>query len=120
MRRFVGEGSELLTTITNDAWFGRSSAAYQHFEQAMMRAVEEGRYLVRAANTGISGVVDPYGRVLASTRLFDTAVLVEEVRYLRARTVYSRVGDLMAYLSLALTVLAVVAVRRPAGDRRRR
>jgi len=45
---------------------------------------------------------------------------VEEVRYLRARTVYSRVGDLMAYLSLALTVLAVVAVRRPAGDRRRR
>ena len=58
-------GSELLTTITNDAWYGRSSAAYQHWEQASMRAIENGRYLVRAANTGISGFVDPYGRVLS-------------------------------------------------------
>ena len=59
-------GSQLLATITNDAWFGRSSAAYQHFEQGAIRAVEEGRYVVRAANTGISGAVDPYGRVLAT------------------------------------------------------
>jgi apolipoprotein N-acyltransferase len=55
-RTFVSRGSQLLTTITNDAWFGRSSAAYQHFEQASLRAVEQGRYLVRAANTGISGL----------------------------------------------------------------
>ena len=67
MRRFVRDGSELLTTITNDAWYGRSSAAYQHWEQASMRAIEEGRYLARAANTGISGFVDPYGRVLKKT-----------------------------------------------------
>ena len=58
------DGSELLTTITNDAWYGRSSAAYQHWDQASMRAIERGRYLARAANTGISGFVDPYGRVL--------------------------------------------------------
>ena len=63
IRRFVRDGSELLTTITNDAWYGRSSAAYQHWDQASMRAIEEGRYLARAANTGISGFVDPYGRV---------------------------------------------------------
>ena len=68
VRRFVAGGSELLTTITNDAWFGPTSAPYQHFEQASMRAIEDGRYLVRAANTGISGIVDPYGRVLASER----------------------------------------------------
>ena len=68
VRRFVAGGSELLTTITNDAWFGRTSAPYQHFEQAAMRAIEEGRYLVRSANTGISGIVDPYGRVLARRR----------------------------------------------------
>jgi apolipoprotein N-acyltransferase len=61
-REAVREGSELLTTITNDAWYGESSAAYQHFEMAMMRAIEQGRYLVRSANTGISGIVDPYGR----------------------------------------------------------
>ena len=67
VRQFVVGGSELLTTITNDAWFGPTSAPYQHFEQASMRAIEKGRYLVRSANTGISGIVDPYGRVLART-----------------------------------------------------
>ena len=81
-RDFVARGSELLTTITNDAWFGRSSAAYQHFQQAALRAVEQGRYLVRAANTGISGAVDPYGRVLASTPLFEPASITVDVRLL--------------------------------------
>jgi apolipoprotein N-acyltransferase len=66
-RAFAARGAQLLTTITNDAWFGLSSAPYQHFEQASVRAVEQGRYLVRAANTGISGVVDPYGRVLQAS-----------------------------------------------------
>ena len=59
VRQFVLSGSELLTTITNDAWFGATSAPYQHFAQASMRAIEEGRYVVRSANTGISGIVDP-------------------------------------------------------------
>ena len=72
IREGVQQGSELLTTITNDAWYGESSAAYQHFELARMRAIEQGRYLARAANTGISGIVDPYGRVLARTQLFET------------------------------------------------
>ncbi|HSC28819.1 MAG TPA: apolipoprotein N-acyltransferase, partial [Vicinamibacterales bacterium] len=80
MRRFVANGSQLLTTITNDAWYGRSSAAYQHWDQAAMRAIENGRYLARAANTGISGFVDPYGRVLSSTALFEQALLVQDVR----------------------------------------
>ena len=64
VRQAVAGGSELLTTITNDAWYGQSSAPYQHFALASMRAIEQGRYLVRAANTGISGIVDPYGRVV--------------------------------------------------------
>ena len=76
VRRFVSAGSELLTTITNDAWFGDTSAPEQHFEQAAMRAIEEGRYLVRAANTGISGIVDPYGRVLRRSPIFQPAVIV--------------------------------------------
>jgi apolipoprotein N-acyltransferase len=120
IRRFVRDGSELLTTITNDAWFGRSSAAAQHFEQASLRAIEEGRYMVRAANTGISGVVDPYGRVLDRTSLFETRVLVREVRFLRDRTVYSRVGDLLGYVSLALTAGALAAVWRQRRARRQR
>jgi apolipoprotein N-acyltransferase len=108
IRGFVTGGSELLTTITNDAWYGWSSAAYQHWEQASLRAIEEGRYLARAANTGISGFVDPYGRVLAASRLFEQAVLVEDLRFIRDRTIYSRTGDLVGWLSAAATALAVL------------
>ena len=110
-RRAVLEGSELLTTITNDAWFGRSSAAYQHFEMASMRAIEQGRYLVRAANTGISGVVDPYGRVLRRSGIFEQEGIVEEVRLLTGRTLYALVGDVVVYAGMALSLLALVAVR---------
>jgi apolipoprotein N-acyltransferase len=112
VRQFVRGGSELLTTITNDAWFGRTSAPYQHFAQAAMRAIEGGRYLVRAANTGVSGIVDPYGRVLAQTRIYEPAVTVGEIRFLTATTVYSRIGDVFAYASAVMTVVLLVATRR--------
>jgi apolipoprotein N-acyltransferase len=109
IRRFVEDGSELLTTITNDAWYGRSSAAYQHWEQASMRAIEQGRYLARAANTGISGFVDPYGRVVEKTDLFEEVVVVGELRFITDRTIYSRLGDLVAWLSLVVTMAALAA-----------
>jgi apolipoprotein N-acyltransferase len=111
-RDAVRSGSQLLTTITNDAWFGRSSAAWQHFEMASLRAIEQGRYLVRAANTGISGIVDPYGRVLERSRLFEDAVLVGEVRFLTGRTVYGRTGDVFVYACAIATLAALVASRR--------
>ena len=110
-RAFVRRGSQLLATITNDAWFGRSSAAYQHFEQGAIRAVEEGRYVVRAANTGISGAVDPYGRVLLRTPLFETMAVTVDVRLQDGRTIYSYVGDVVAWASAAVTGLVVVFVR---------
>ena len=111
-REAVLEGSELLTTITNDAWYGESSAAYQHFEMAAMRAIEQGRYLARAANTGISGIIDPYGRVLVRTNLFETEAVVGEARFVQARTLYSRIGDLVAFLSMAVIVLTLAAAYR--------
>jgi apolipoprotein N-acyltransferase len=77
-----------------------------------MRAIEEGRYLARAANTGISGFVDPYGRILAKTALFETAVVVRDIRFLTDRTIYSRIGDLVAWLSLALTAAALLGASR--------
>jgi apolipoprotein N-acyltransferase len=114
MRTAVQQGSELLTTITNDAWYGESSAPFQHFEMAAMRAIEQGRYLVRAANTGITGIVDPYGRVLARTRLGETTVVVGEARFVQARTLYATMGDRVAHAALALTALACIAsFRRP-------
>jgi apolipoprotein N-acyltransferase len=103
----VRNGSELLTTITNDAWYGESSAPFQHFEMAMMRAIEQGRYLVRSANTGISGIVDPYGRVLIRTNLFETAAVVGEARFVQATTVYATIGDLAAYVSAAIVALSL-------------
>jgi apolipoprotein N-acyltransferase len=112
MRRFIVGGSELLTTITNDAWFGRTSAPYQHFAQAAMRAIENGRYLVRAANTGVSGVVDPYGRVLAASRIFEPAVIVGEARFLTTSTFYTRHGDVLAYASIIATLALLVRASR--------
>jgi apolipoprotein N-acyltransferase len=112
IRQFVVRGSELLTTITNDAWFGTSSAPYQHFEQASMRAIEEGRYLVRSANTGISGIVDPYGHVLARSNIFQRAVLIGEARFLRHSTFYTRHGDVIAYAAAVTTLVLVIVSRR--------
>ena len=111
-REFTARGAELLTTITNDAWFGRSSAPYQHFEQASVRAVEQGRYLVRAANTGISGVVDPYGRTLQTSALFEEAALTADVRLIEERTIYSYLGDVIAWLCAAAAAGVALTGRR--------
>jgi apolipoprotein N-acyltransferase len=124
IRQSVLAGSQLLTTITNDAWYGRSSAAYQHFEQASLRAIEQGRYLARSANTGISGIVDPYGRVTMRSGLFERTALVGRARFLTGRTVYARIGDVAALLSMLLTLAALAATwttgPRPHPRRRRR
>lgn len=106
-RAAVRQGSEMLTTVTNDAWYGESSAAFQHFEMAAMRSIEQGRYLVRAANTGISGIIDPYGRVLIRTSLFETVAVVGEARFVQARTVYATIGDLVVWLSAVVVVAAL-------------
>ena len=112
VRQFTAAGSELLTTITNDSWFGATSAPYQHFAQASMRAIENGRFLVRAANTGISGIVDPYGRVTARSGLFEPAVIVGDARFLNEPTIYARTGDLLAYGCTVLTVMLLVGAMR--------
>ena len=106
-REAVRLGSEMLTTVTNDAWYGDSSAAFQHFEMAAMRAIEQGRYLARAANTGISGIIDPYGRILVRTNLFETVAVVGEARFVQARTIYSRIGDIVPQASIVIVLLAL-------------
>ena len=78
--------------------------------------MEQGRYLARAANTGISGVVDPYGRVIGATRVFEEAVVVVEARFLTGRTLYATIGDLVGQLALIVAALTAVWV----GVERRR
>jgi len=112
-RAAVLNGAELLVNITNDAWYGRSSAPYQHFSLAVFRAVENRRSLVRAANTGISGFIDPLGRILAATALFEDDAAVRAVPLLRPTTFYSRHGDLFAKACLLIAALftIIAAVR---------
>jgi len=114
VRRFAAGGAELLVNITNDAWYGTTSAPHQHLAMAAFRAIENRRYLVRAANTGITAVVDPRGRVLEPTRLFDTTVLVREVPFVAETTFYTRHGNVFAQACAALALALVAATfRRP-------
>ena len=112
VRRFGAGGAELLVNVTNDAWYGTTSAPYQHLAMAAFRAVENGRYMVRAANTGISAVVDPRGRVLEETRLFDRAVLVREVSFVAETTFYARHGDVFAWACAAAALALLAATFR--------
>jgi apolipoprotein N-acyltransferase len=109
VREFTARGADLIVNITNDAWYGYSSAPHQHLAMAAFRAVENGKYLVRAANTGITAVVDPRGRIEEKTALFDRTLLVRDVPIVSGQTFYSRHGDVFAWtcfaLAAALTVL---------------
>lgn len=106
-RALVKNGAGLLVNLTNDAWFGRSSAAYQHFSMTVFRAVENRRSLVRCANTGISGFVDPAGRILAQTALFEDAVAAQTVPILTETTVYTRLGDILPLGCLIVVALSI-------------
>ena len=97
-RRFVAEGADFLVNITNDAWFGRSSAPYMHLLMEAMRAVENRVPLVRAANTGFSAVIDWDGRVRAQSALYETSFLVEEIAWPQVTSFYTVHGDLFARL----------------------
>jgi apolipoprotein N-acyltransferase len=95
----------LLVNITNDAWYGVSSAPYQHFSMAVMRAVETRRGLVRAANTGISGFIHPTGRIDGTTGLLQDAVATRALPVMDKITIYTRIGDLFAQICVAGTLI---------------
>jgi len=107
-RTMVKNGASLLIIITNDAWYGRSSAPYQHLSLAVFRAVENRRALIRSANTGISGFIDPAGRILAETPLFQEATIFEHVPVLTEQTFYTRFGDVFAIICMAVVGGAIL------------
>jgi len=112
-RAYVQAGAGILVNITNDAWFGKSSAPYQHLSMTVFRAVENRVPLVRAANTGISAVIDSKGHIRGMTRLFEEATLQGQVRRGEGGSFYSRHGDLFALVCLALSgALAIFCLRR--------
>ena len=101
----AGDRPGWLLNLTNDAWFGITPGPYQHFAQSRVRAIEQGLPLVRAANTGISGVVDPMGRVLAALPLGQEGLLDSALPEAAPATLYARTGD----LPFILTVIGLLA-----------
>ncbi|MGH7411980.1 MAG: apolipoprotein N-acyltransferase [Candidatus Methylomirabilis sp.] len=131
VRRYVKEGADFLVNITNDAWFGRSAAPAQHLAIAALRAAENRRYLIRAANTGISAIVDPNGRILQASEIFVRAVVSGRIRLQGGETFYTRHGDLFAWLCVGLVgalffaghgwaVARTSLARAPVAERRTR
>ncbi len=120
-REYAQEGTTVLLNITNDAWFQRSNAPYQHFAHLSLRAIENRLPIVRAANTGISGWIDPLGRVRAETPIFvpRTETYSVEVTATSVRTLYTVVGDWIGSLCAVITIGMLFASWRAARGRRR-
>jgi apolipoprotein N-acyltransferase len=113
-----GERAGWIINLTNDGWFGISSGPYQHFEQARVTAIEQGLPLVRAANTGISAVVDPVGRIVNSLPLGTEGILDSALPRALTPPIYSRVGDLPTFFAVAVALLLVGCRRLTAGNRK--
>jgi len=96
---------ELIVNMTNDAWFGDTIEPWQHFALSVFRAVEHRRYFVRSTNSGVSGFVDPAGRILAKTKTFEQASLAAPVSFRTERTLYQFLGNAPDW---ALSVIAIV------------
>ncbi|QPH55215.1 apolipoprotein N-acyltransferase [Pontivivens ytuae] len=106
-----GERSEWIAHVTNDAWFGSSAGPWQHLAQARFRAIEQGLPVARSANTGVSAVIDPYGRVVSSLGIGETGFVEEVLAAPLAEPAYPRTGDLPGML-LMLTALAGAGILR--------
>ncbi|MEW6600865.1 MAG: apolipoprotein N-acyltransferase [Nitrospirota bacterium] len=107
VRKFVDNGADLLVTVTNDAWFGRTAAPYQHFSMAVFRAVENRVPVARAANTGISGFIDSRGRIINRTDIFIEGHLTEKLAVGGDKSFYTEYGDIFAWICIAFSVLLV-------------
>ncbi|MCP4022477.1 MAG: apolipoprotein N-acyltransferase [Desulfobacteraceae bacterium] len=105
---FVKNGATILTTVTNDAWFGRTSAPLHHFSISVFRAIENRRTVVRAANTGISGFIDPEGKILKTTSLFEDTFISQSIPVLKSLTFYTSHGDLFAIICIVAICLTFV------------
>jgi apolipoprotein N-acyltransferase len=113
-RKYKNNGADLFVNITNDAWYGRTSAPYQHLSMIVFRAVENRVPIVRAANTGISAIIHPTGKVVAKTEIFERTVLNGNVRMFDSDIFYTRHGDLFVYICIVfmIAIFSVSLIRR--------
>jgi apolipoprotein N-acyltransferase len=111
-RAQVKNGARLLVNITNDAWFGKTAAAYQHLSMAVIRAAENHVCLARAANTGISAFIDGAGRLLWTSEIYVPDAHAVELPWLPGGSLYTRIGDVFAWACVIICGLALVFARR--------
>jgi apolipoprotein N-acyltransferase len=104
-RIFVKSGADFLVTITNDAWFGKTSAPYQHFTMTVFRAVENRVFIARAANTGITGFIDPRGKIIQKGEIFVEEAMNGTIRLSKKKTFYTLYGDVFAWVCSGLSLL---------------
>ncbi len=108
VREFVKRGAQFLVVITNDSWYGNTSGPYQHFQYSILRAVENRRSIVRCANGGVSGLIDPYGRVQKKTKFHEKTQIADIVKLNDEETFYTKHGDVIVYISFYLTIFTFV------------
>jgi apolipoprotein N-acyltransferase len=117
VRQFASNGAEALFTISNDGWFGKSAAREQHLDIVRMRAAENWRWVLRAANDGITATIDPAGRLLGRLPLYTEATLYTGFNFISTQTVYTRFGDWFAAVCAALALAGLVGERMGDGAR---
>lgn len=108
--RFAKKGAEFLTVITNDSWWGNTSGVYQHKQFAVLRAIENRRWVVRCANGGISCFINPYGEIYKETKIFTKAAIEQEIYTNTKLTFYTEKGDILPEFSLLISTLTIAAL----------
>ena len=111
VRKFVKLGARFLVIVTNDAWFGKSEAPYHHAQIAVFRAIENRVSVARCANTGVSMIIDPYGRVLTKTKLFKQEIAKGPIIVLRSKkTFFTKYGDIFTYVAASVACVEIIWV----------
>jgi apolipoprotein N-acyltransferase len=120
VRRMANEGANMLVTLTNDAWFGDSSAPYQHFSMAVFRAVENHLAVARAANTGVSGLIAPDGRIVNKTSIFTQKALTTKLPLRAKLSFYTQFGDVFSWGCVILAAISLFGCSRVASSQHTR
>ena len=111
VRKFYAQNGDFIVNVTNDAWFGKTAGPYQHFSMAVFRAIENRKPVLRSANTGISGFIDSNGNISAKTELFQKQVLSDVIKTDTTLSVYSRYGDLFAYMCIVVFFVFLINLK---------